>query len=93
MIIHNFLTSKFKLCFYVFLREHAIRPGDLGHLLEKWDQNQNSGCSIEWEEITRVTKQNVHRLSLTTEEARDDENMPKNRYRDILPCNLMKIFI
>lgn len=70
-----------------FDREHSIRPGDLGELLETWDQNQNSGCSIEWEELTRVTKQNVQKLDLTTEEAREDENMPKNRYRDILPCN------
>ena len=64
-----------------------MKPDKLGSLLEMWDDRQNSGCTMEWDELTNETEKIIELCRPTTNSALEINNLRKNRYLNILPCN------
>ena len=74
-------------------RHHQIKPEKLGAILEEWDQTQNSGCTIEWDELAAETARQIQEQCPTYTVAKEPENRMKNRYMDILPCIILFFLI
>ena len=83
----------FFIRFWCNERNYAVKPDKLGTLLEMWDDRQNSGCTIEWDELTNETEKIIELHKPTTNSAIEINNLRKNRYLNILPCNELFQFL